>query len=130
MNLESWSFLIVIVGVISAISFQIIEWRRQRFSKGIDTIAQMDSRWDSSEFRKIRKQAAQSLLADTNVQDSAGQEAVNQNERKDYEDQRGIGDELGKEHLEEKKGCREGSEQHDSKSDGMVHPDGEVDLSR
>lgn len=76
LSAEQWSALSAVAGVLLAITFQIIEWRRQRYSKGIDTIAQMDSRWDSAEFREIRRQASRFLVNPDSITKSSGEEAV------------------------------------------------------
>lgn len=76
LSAEHWSALSAAAGVLVAITFQIIEWRRQRYSKGIDTIAQMDSRWDSPEFREMRRRASRFLIDPVAETKSSGEEAV------------------------------------------------------
>ncbi|HEX7048296.1 MAG TPA: hypothetical protein VF275_12065 [Gammaproteobacteria bacterium] len=73
---DNWSALSAVVGVIAVICFQVAEWRRQRFAKGIDTVAQLDSRWDSVEFRDIRREAAAYLIDGNSTTEAAGEEAV------------------------------------------------------
>lgn len=79
MGVDEWTAigaLSAVVGIIVAIIFQILEWRRQRFSRSVDIVAQMDARWESVEFREIRKQAASFLLSPQESNQAAGEESV------------------------------------------------------
>lgn len=75
MSPEAWSAIIAAIGVIVAIGFQILEWRRSTFARGLDTIASLDSRFESPEFREIRRRAAMYFL-NPNHTDRAGYEAA------------------------------------------------------
>lgn len=76
MTPEAWSAVAAVVGVVAAIAVQVVEWRRQRFSRGIDTISQMDARWDRADFREKRRLAAAHLLAVKTGGDGPGEEAT------------------------------------------------------
>ena len=75
MTAPAWSALVSTLALIVTISVQIAEWRRARFSRGIDTIAAMDTRFESAEFREVRKRAA-TYLATKPAADPAGRESV------------------------------------------------------
>ena len=75
MTPEAWSATITGVGVMVAVSALIIESRRARFTHSIEIITQLDSRFETPEFRETRRRAAAHLLA-SDPSDRAGYEAV------------------------------------------------------
>jgi hypothetical protein len=66
----AWSALFTGIGLIWAFTAQTIEWRRNRFVRGIDAITGLDRRFDSPEFRKTRREAATFLLRTSSDDDS------------------------------------------------------------
>lgn len=55
--------LATVAGVLSAIVLQILEWRRARLSRGIDTLLTFDARFSAAEMRALRRRGAVFLLA-------------------------------------------------------------------
>ena len=64
------------ISVIVAIVVFIIESRRSRFTKAIDILMQFDNRYDSPEFRKIRRSATEFLLSGSKEEDRDGRQAI------------------------------------------------------
>ncbi|MGH8510112.1 MAG: DUF4760 domain-containing protein [Gammaproteobacteria bacterium] len=62
MTAPAWSALISTVALIVTISVQVAAFRRDRFSRGIDAVRAMDARFESSEFRDLRRRAALYLI--------------------------------------------------------------------
>lgn len=62
MSAEAWSALAATIGVIVVIIFQIVEWRRLRLARALDSVLELEKRFEESEFRDIRKAAATFLL--------------------------------------------------------------------
>ncbi|MFZ2493488.1 MAG: hypothetical protein WA208_18575 [Thermoanaerobaculia bacterium] len=54
--------MVAALAIVVSVGMQIAEWRRARFSRGLDVLGTMDARWDSAEFRETRRQAAADLL--------------------------------------------------------------------
>lgn len=75
MTPPAWSALISTIALIVTISVQIAAWRRDRFSRGIDIIRAMDARFESSDFRELRRCAALHLIHKPE-NDPAGREAL------------------------------------------------------
>jgi hypothetical protein len=75
MNPTAWSALISTVALILTIIFQVRNWRRDRFSRSIDIISSLDARFESADFRELRKRAATFLQSGT-TDDRAGKEAI------------------------------------------------------
>jgi len=59
---EAWAAAASVTGVIVAITALVQESRRSRFSRAIDILSRLDDRFESPEFRAIRRSAAQYLL--------------------------------------------------------------------
>ena len=64
------------IGVIVAIVAFIIESYQYRFTKAIDILMQFDNRFDSPEFRKIRRRAAEFPLSGSKEEDKDGRQAI------------------------------------------------------
>jgi hypothetical protein len=75
MSAEAWSALAAVVGVIVTAIFQLLGWRRDRIARGMESIAALDSRFESPEFREVRRRAAAHLSAPDSPTDG-GEEAV------------------------------------------------------
>jgi len=75
MSPEAWSALFAAVGVVVAIFLQIGEWRRAKFSRGIEIVAALDVRFEGPELRELRRQAA-AYLSKPSPNDQAGREAA------------------------------------------------------
>lgn len=75
MSASEWMPIIASIGLIITVIFQIVEWRRSRFARGLETIAALDARFESPEFREIRRRAAAYHLAESK-DDRAGEEAA------------------------------------------------------
>lgn len=75
MTTEAWSALISAIGVMTAIGLQVIEWRRSSFSRRIEMMAALDSRFENPEIRDLRRRAA-AWLQNQNPEDREGREAA------------------------------------------------------
>jgi hypothetical protein len=64
------------VGVIVAIGAIIVESRRALFMKGIEIVMQMDARFETPEFRQLRRIAARHLLDGRPAHDAEGAQAL------------------------------------------------------
>lgn len=64
------------IGVIVTVIVFIVESRRSRFARAIDILMQFDSRFDSPEFRGIRRCAAEFLLSGAKEEDRDGRQAI------------------------------------------------------
>lgn len=65
MTAPAWSALVSSIALIVTITVQILEWRRTRFSRALDLIASMETRFESREFREQRRTAAYYLMGKT-----------------------------------------------------------------
>lgn len=63
MDFKDFAELTAVVGVLSAIVFQILEWRRERLARGIDTLLAFDTRFTAQEMRRLRQRGGAHLLA-------------------------------------------------------------------
>lgn len=75
MSAEAWSALIAAIGVVITIIFQIRTWQQTNFARKIDLIANFDNRFETQEFREIRRNASTYLL-DPDDGGAEGREAV------------------------------------------------------
>jgi len=64
------------IGVIVAVILFIIESRRSMFTKAVDILMQYDNRFNSQEFRKIRRRAAEFFLSGSKEEDKDGRQAI------------------------------------------------------
>ena len=75
MNPPAWSALITAIALIVTILFQVRNWHKDSLSRSLNTITGLDARFESSEFRELRKRAA-SFLQRGGINDQAGKEAI------------------------------------------------------
>ena len=71
-----WSATVSTVALIITIIVQIREWRKSIFSRSIETALKFEDKFDSPDFRKIRKSAATYLLSEPYVYDYEAEEKV------------------------------------------------------
>ena len=64
------------IGVIVAIIVFIVESRRFIFTRAIDILLQYDDKFNSSEFREIRRRAASYLISGSKKEDKEGRQAI------------------------------------------------------
>lgn len=76
-NLSSHAWLSMLSPLVlaAAVSAQIAGWRKDRFSRSLSTLTVLDARFESPDFRELRRKAAY-FLKDGPVYDQAGREAL------------------------------------------------------
>lgn len=72
---QGWSAVVAIVALIWTMITQTIAWRRDRYSRGVESLSKLDERFETAEFRAVRKSAAAYLLTSSD-NDTKGKQAL------------------------------------------------------
>lgn len=73
---QGWTALVSSVALIWTMIAQITVWNRDRFSRGLENLGKLDERFETVDFRELRKRAASYLLRGAPAEDKEGDEAL------------------------------------------------------
>jgi hypothetical protein len=59
---QGWSAVVAIIALIWTMTAQTVAWRRDRYSRGLDSLSDLDERFESPDFRAVRRKASAYLL--------------------------------------------------------------------